>query len=383
MVANKRDYYEVLGVAKSSGKDEIKKSYRKLAMKYHPDKNRGNASAMNKFKEATEAYEVLANDEKRQTYDRFGHDAVNAAGAGGQRWDPNSFSGFEDIFGDMGSFGDIFENFFGGGRGRSSRRSGVKHGDDLRYDLEIKFEEAAFGIQKKIVIPRQETCHDCKGTGSQKQTKSDVCPDCGGSGQVRRSQGFFSISSACHRCQGSGYVIKDPCRACSGTGQVKKKRTISVKIPAGVESGSHLKITGEGGAGVKGGYNGDLYVVIHVSPHKYFERHENDVICEVPISFAQAALGAEITVPTLDGKRAKIKIPSGTQPGKIFRLRGQGIPMLGRSGKGDQLVKIDISVPKGLTSRQKELLREFAHINKDDTSPDPSSLFEKIKSRFT
>jgi len=377
-MASKRDYYEVLEVEKGATADEVKKAYRKKAMKYHPDRNRDNPEAMEKFKEATEAYEVLSSGEKRETYDRFGHAGVS--NSGGAQWDPNAFSGFEDIFGDMGSFGDIFGSFFGGG-GRRSRRSGSRDGNDLRYDLEIDFVDAAFGIQKKIKVPRKEKCNDCAGTGARKGTQSQICPDCGGSGQIRRSQGFFSIGTACSRCRGEGQVILNPCPSCHGSGQTKKTREISVKIPGGVTSDATLKIGGQGEGGIKGGYDGDLYVVIHVKPHKNFERVGDDIICEVPLGFTQVTLGDEIFVPTLNGKKARIKIPGGTQTGDIFRLKGQGVQHLGHAGFGDLLVKVDVKVPKKLSTKQKSLLKELAELSKESQSPEPVNLLSGKRGR--
>jgi len=373
---SKRDYYEVLGVAKGASEDEIKKAYRKKAMKYHPDKNRGNDAAMAKFKEATESYEVLSNKEKRAAYDQFGHAGVNASGGGRPQYNSSAFSGFEDIFGGGGGgFSDIFENFFGGGGGRSRRsRSTGRPGNDLRYDLEIDFEEAAFGIEKRIEVPRKEVCSVCNGTGSADGNKPSTCPDCRGTGQVRRSQGFFSVSTPCPRCHGEGSIVSNPCSKCRGTGQVSARRTISVKVPKGIRDGAHLKIRGEGEAGQRGGSSGDLYVVIYVKDHKYFEMYENDVICEVPIAFSQAVLGDNITVATLDGKRAKLKIAAGTKSGSILRLRGMGPYRLGSSFRGDQLVKVVVDVPRSLNSKQKKALKEYAETVKIDSSPEPTKL---------
>ncbi len=376
---SKRDYYEVLGVAKGASEDEIKKAYRKKAMKYHPDKNRGNDAAMDKFKEATESYEVLSDKEKRTAYDQFGHAGVNPSAGGRHQYNSSAFSGFEDIFGGGGGgggFSDIFENFFGGdggGRSRRTRPTG-RPGNDLRYDLKIDFEEAAFGIEKRIEVPRKEACSDCKGTGSADGHKPSTCPDCGGAGQVRRAQGFFSVSTTCPRCHGEGSIVNNPCSSCRGTGQVSARRTISVKVPRGIRDGAHLKIRGEGEAGQRGGASGDLYVVIYVKKHKYFEIYENDVICEVPIAFSQAVLGDNITVATLDGKRAKLKIAAGTKSGSILRLRGMGPYRLGSSFQGDQLVKVVVAVPKGLSSKQKKALKEYAETVKINSSPEPTRL---------
>jgi molecular chaperone DnaJ len=377
MASQKRDYYEVLGVEKSAGKDDVKKAYRKLAMQYHPDRNRDNPDAIEKFKEATEAYEVLSDDTKRSTYDRFGHEGLEAQGGVGGL-DPRNFSGFEDIF---GSFGDIFEGLCGSRRSGRASSSGARHGQDLRYDLEITLLEAAFGTEKRIEVPRRETCEDCKGTGAAPGSQAEICTDCGGSGQIRRSQGFFSLSTTCPRCRGEGRVIANPCAACRGSGQIKRTRTIQVRIPAGVHSDAHLKMSGEGEAGTRGGYNGDLYIVIHVQPHRSFERHGSDLVCEIPISISQAALGAEITVLTLDSKQVKLKIPAGTQNDSILRIRGQGAQHLNRSGRGDMLVQIVVRIPESLSSRQKQVLRDFAALGTEDTAPEPTDLFAKRKNR--
>lgn len=377
-MAAKRDYYEVLGVAKSATDDEIKKAYRKLAMQYHPDRNRGNEEALEKFKEATEAYEVLSDKEKRQTYDQFGHAGLDSSGMGGGGFNPNNFSGFEDIFGDFGGFGDIFSSFFGGGGGR--RRGGsssAMRGHDLRYDMEIEFNEAAFGADKKISIERDETCSECKGSGAAGNAGSEVCPDCGGAGQVRRVQGFFSVNTTCQRCRGEGRIIKNPCRKCGGSGLETRNRTIAVHIPAGVNNGAQLKLRGEGEGGVRGGSNGDLIVVLHVAPHRYFERHGNDLICEVPVSLAQAALGADIQVLNLEGQRVKLKVASGTQTGTVLRLRGMGVPFLNRSGRGDLLVKLLVRTPVSLNAKQKKLLKEFSELSGDSDSPEPTDLFKR------
>jgi len=378
MASKKRDYYEVLGVEKTAEKEEIKKAYRKLAMQYHPDRNRDNPDAIEKFKEATEAYEVLSSDEKRSTYDRFGHEGLDASGGAGN-FDPRNFSGFEDIF---GSFGDLFENFFGGSRrgGRASA-TGARHGQDLRYDMEITLEEACFGAQKRIEIDRREPCDACKGSGAAEGSKAETCQDCGGSGQIRRSQGFFSISSTCPKCRGEGRIVSNPCSACRGSGQVKRTRAIQVRIPPGVDGDARLKMGGEGEAGIRGGYSGDLYIVLHVAPHRYFERHGDDLVCEIPISITQAALGAEITVPTLEAKHVKLKIPPGTQNESIMRIRGQGATHLNRSGRGDMLVKIDVRIPETLTSKQKQLLRDFAAQTKENDAPEPTDLNARRKGR--
>src|SRR5271169_5733346 len=323
---NKRDYYEVLGVSRTASEDEIKKSYRRLAIQFHPDRNPGDRQAEDKFKEVNEAYQVLSDAEKRAQYDRFGHAAFQGPQAGGGFGGFDFSQGFEDVF------SDIFGDFFGTGRGRA--RSRTRRGDDLRYDLEIEFEEAARGTEKTVKIARLAPCEACKGTRSRDGSGSRTCPNCRGTGQVRTQQGFFSISTTCGSCRGEGSIITDPCAKCQGQGRIRKQETLSVRIPAGVDNGSRLKLRSEGEAGFAGGPAGDLYVVIHVKEHALFVRQENDVIIEVPISFPQAALSAEVEVPTLEGK-VKLKIPAGTQSGKILRLKGKGIVDLHGYGRGD------------------------------------------------
>ena len=355
----KRDYYEVLGIEKNANEQELKQAYRKLALKYHPDKNKGNSEAEEKFKEATEAYEILRDPKKRASYDKFGHEGVR----GFEGFGRGASADFSDIFGDF-DLGNIFESFFGsGGRSRSSRS---RRGSDLQYDLVITLEEATSGKEIQIEVPRQETCVSCNGTGSAKGSNPTTCPVCQGAGQVRQTQGFFSISQTCYKCKGAGKIITSPCKACDGKGLSLKKRNISVKIPAGVESGSRLKITGEGEHGPNNGPRGDLYVVIHVQKHNFFERQGNDLICTVDISYPIVCLGGEIEVPTIGGSKVKMRIPSGTKNGQIFRLRGNGIPYLGSYGKGDQLVKVNIKVPQKLSSKQKSLLKELAQLEEEN-----------------
>ncbi len=352
----KRDYYEVLGVPKNVSEQDLKQAYRKLALKYHPDKNKGNPEAEEKFKEATEAYEVLRDPKKRASYDKFGHEGLS----GFEGFGKGSYTDFSDIFEDIGGFGDIFENFFGSSFGGRQRTQRVRRGADIQYDLQITLEEAASGKEVHIEIPRHEACEVCGGSGSKAGTKPNVCPVCNGTGQVRQTQGFFSITQTCPRCRGEGRIITSPCKSCNGSGLTLKKRAISVKVPAGVESGSRLKISGEGEQGPGGGPRGDLYVVMHVKKHDVFERHGNDILSVVNISYSLACLGGEIEVPIISGGKAKMKIPAGTESNQVFRLKGNGIPYLGSYGRGDQLVKINITVPKKLTGRQKELLKELS-----------------------
>jgi molecular chaperone DnaJ len=342
----KRDYYEILGIEKNAAEDEIKKNYRRLAMLYHPDRNPGDKEAEEKFKEAAEAYEVLSDSQKREIYDRYGHEGLNGTGFRG-------FSGFDDIF---SSFGSIFEDIFGYSQGRS--RTAARAGADLRYDLQITFLDAAFGVSTEIEIVKMESCNECSGLGTAPGTTPETCPRCGGRGQITQSSGFFSISSTCSYCRGQGTIITNPCKACKGTGKEQIKKTASIKIPAGVESGSRLRLRGEGETGQFGGPPGDLYVFIHVQPHEFFERRGNDIYCRVPISFVQAALGATLEVPTLNGTES-LKIPKGTQHGKSFRLKGKGIAHLRGFGRGDQFVEAQVVVPTNLTRKQEELLREF------------------------
>lgn len=362
---DKRDCYELLGVHKNASETEIKKAYRKLAIQYHPDKNPGDKAAEDKFKEISEAYEILSDPQKRAQYDQFGH-----AGIGGGGFSSGGF-GAGTPFGDI--FSDIFGDIFGGQRERGRGR----RGDDLQYNLEISFEEAAFGVEKKIDIPYAKRCDTCGGSGAKPGTEPKVCPTCRGAGQVRFQQGFFSISKTCNHCNGEGKVVEHPCPDCRGVGSVRDKKTISVKVPAGVETGTRLKLTGEGGQGAKGGSNGDLYVALSVQKHPIFTRERNEVICEIPISFPQAALGCEIDAPTLDGK-VSMKIPAGTQSGKVFRLRGKGIPVLQGYGRGDQLVVISVETPSNLNKRQRELLEEFARISGEEAHPMKKNFFEKV-----
>jgi len=357
----KRDYYEVLGIGKNASKDEIKKAYRKLARKYHPDVNK-DAGAEGTFKEVSEAYEVLADDNKKANYDRFGHAGAQAGfSGGGFSW--NDFSHFDDISDIFGRdfFGrDIFDVFFGG-QGRR-RGSSAKRGSDVRYDMKIDLEEAAFGVEKEISVRRNESCSECKGTGAKSASDIVNCPTCGGTGQLKQARrtpfGQFVTVTACNECRGEGRIVKKPCTRCEGTGRTSRSRKISVKIPAGVESGSYLRLHEEGDSGVKGGSSGDLYVVIHVKPHNEFIREGNDIVYELLISFSQAALGDEVEVPTLR-ERVKMKIPAGTQTGTLFKLKGEGIQKLHGRGRGDELVKVRVVTPDKLGGKEKELFREL------------------------
>ena len=366
----KRDYYEVLGVPKEATKDEIKKAYRKLAIQNHPDRNPGNNDAEERFKEATEAYEILADEKKRQAYDQFGFSGVESMG--GAHDFTSVFRDFEDIFGD---FGGIFDSFFGGGRRRRETRSSTRRGSDLRYDLEISFAEAAFGSKSEIAFSRNEACAQCNGTGAAGDTGRKICPTCEGVGQVRRSSGFFSIATTCPTCSGEGEIIDKPCTVCGGRGIVKKNRTLKVSIPAGIENGKRIHINGQGDGGTNGGPSGDLYVYIQVKSHVFFERSGNDIYCAIPISITQASLGSEILANTLDGAKVRLKIPPGTQNDKILRVKNYGVPFIHNSNhRGDMYIKIQVQVPTRLSARSKSLLRELASINGEEESPQPIPL---------
>jgi len=368
----KRDYYEVLGVERTATDQEIKSAYRKLALQYHPDRNPNNPDAEEKFKECSEAYAVLADGEKRALYDRFGHAGVGSAGPSG--FDASNFQDLGDIFGDLFGFGDIF-----GGGGR--RRNRAQRGADLREDLTLEFEEAVFGTESKVTVRRNETCEDCRGTGAAKGKAPVTCRSCNGQGQVRYQQGFFSIARTCPTCQGTGTVITDPCPKCKGQGRILKQRTIDAKVPAGVENGTRIRFSGLGESGTFGGPAGDLYIVLHVKEHPFFERDANDLHCVVPISFAQAAMGTEIRVPTLEGEQT-LKIPEGTQSGATLRIKNKGVPVLNGHGKGDLFVEIHVQTPEKLTKRQRELLQELESTLAVDNKPHRRTLLGKVKDMF-
>ncbi|MGD6847161.1 molecular chaperone DnaJ [Rossellomorea aquimaris] len=371
---SKRDYYEVLGVGKDASKDEMKKAYRKLSKKYHPDINK-DADADEKFKEISEAYEVLSDDQKRAQYDRFGHTDPNQGFGGGADFGGGGFGGFEDIF----------NTFFGGGGGRRRDPNAPRQGADLQYTMSLTFEEAVFGKDTEIEIPREEECDTCHGSGAKPGTKVNTCSHCNGSGQLNVEQntpfGRIVNRRVCHYCNGTGKQIKEKCSTCGGAGKVQKRRKISVKIPAGIDDGQQLRVTGQGEPGINGGPAGDLYVVFHVRSHDFFERNGDDIYCEMPVTFAQAALGDEIEVPTLHGK-VKLKVPAGTQTSTRFRLKGKGVPNVRGYGTGDQHVQVKVVTPSKLTDKQKQLLREFADISGQVPDEQHESFFDKVKKAF-
>ena len=377
-MGNKRDFYDILGINRDASDDDIKKAYRKLAMKFHPDRNPDSKDAEDMFKEAKEAYEILSEPEKRRAYDTYGHAGVNPNLGGG----PGGFNSGEGFGGFSEAFGDIFGEIFGGGRGRGGQQ--VYRGADLRYNMEITLEQAARGTETKIRIPSLDECDTCHGTGAKPGTKPKTCQTCNGQGQVRLQQGFFSIQQTCPTCHGNGKVIPEPCQVCSGTGRIKNHKTLSVKIPAGVDDGDRIRLSGEGEAGMNGGPPGDLYVVVQLKAHGVFQRDGADLHCEMPVSFTVAALGGEIHIPTLDGE-AKIKIPAETQSGQVFRLRGKGIKPVRQTSAGDLMCHVVVETPVRLTDRQKELLRELEEINEHDGdrhNPRAKSFMDKVKDFF-
>ena len=379
MATEKRDYYEVLGVERGATDEEVKRSYRKLAVKFHPDKNPDDPHAEEKFKELGEAYDVLIDPDKRAAYDRFGHAAFTQGGAGfgrGVFHDP--FEIFREVFGGGGFGGGIFETLFGGGGAQSNDR---RRGSDLRYDMEIKLEEAAFGAEKQIEIEKLDVCDKCGGTGAEAGSRKTQCPTCGGRGQVVSSRGFFHISQTCPRCHGAGEIIEKPCQKCRGEGRVEKLSRVNLKIPAGIREGTRLRSLANGEAGVDGGSPGDLYVVIHIKEHNIFQREGDDLYCEVPIPFSVAALGGEIDLPTLEGK-AHLKVPAGTQSGQMFKLRGKGIINVNGRGHGDLFARLIVEVPSRLNAEQRGKLEEFAALCGEENTPMRKSFFERAKEFF-
>ena len=372
-----QDYYSVLGVSKSASGDELKKAYRQIAKKYHPDRNHGNPEAEAKFKEATEAYEVLSDANKRAQYDRFGHAAFQQ-GAG----DASGAGGFSDIFEAFqgGGMGDIFESFFGGASGR--QRTSAQRGSDLQYHAQVEFEEAIFGASIEVEIPRMESCETCQGKGAKSQSDIEVCKQCGGAGQINRQQGFFSVTTDCGACRGVGQTIKKPCNNCRGSGRLHQTKKLKINIPTGVSDGNRIRITGEGEAGLRGGSPGDLYVVIQVKPHEIFTREGNQLLCDVPVSFSKLALGGNLEVPTLEGF-AEIKIPAGTQTHKIFRLRGKGVTQVQSPVRGDLHARIIAETPTNLTEQQRQLLEQFEKSIKENHNPIFTKFINKAKNLFS
>jgi molecular chaperone DnaJ len=379
MPTEKRDYYEVLAVSRTATEDEVKRSYRKLAVKYHPDKNPDDPHSEEKFKELGEAYDVLIDADKRAAYDRFGHAAFaqGSPGRGGGFHDP--FDIFREVFGGGGGGGGIFETFFGGGA--TADREGRQRGSDLRYDMQITLEEAAFGVDKEIEVRKLDTCAKCSGKGAEPGSRTINCPNCGGRGQVISSRGFFQVSQTCPRCRGVGQIIEKPCSACAGEGRAENTSRIKLQIPPGIADGSRLRSSGNGEAGIRGGAAGDLYVVIHIKEHPIFQREEDNLYCEVPVSFTLAALGGEIAVPTLEGK-ANLKVPAGTQSGQVFKLRGKGVVNVNARDRGDLLARLLVEVPSRLNSEQREKLEEFAALCGEENTPLHKSFFDRAKEFF-
>ena len=374
----KEDYYNVLGVERNAGQDDIKRAYRKLALKYHPDKNQGDKEAEEKFKIAAEAYEVISDPEKRQRYDHYGHEGLRGGDARGFGNFEDIFDAFGDIFGGGGGGGGgIFEDFFGGGRRQTEKR-----GASLRCDIALDFKEIATGIEKTIEITKRDFCEECRGTGARKGTSPVSCPYCKGKGEIHQRQGFFTITTTCPKCQGGGNIIETPCKKCSGHGVYPKKSNIKVQVPAGIDDGSRLRVTGQGESGANGAPPGDLYCDIHIKPHSIFKRQDYDIICEFPITFTQAALGCEIEVPTILGKMRKVRIPAGMQSDEIIPVKGEGFPNVRGYGVGNMLVHVIVETPNKLTPRQEELLREFAESEHKNVTPKAKSFFQKVRKLF-
>ena len=367
----KRDYYEVLGVEKSADQETIKKAYRKLAVKYHPDRNPGDKEAEEKFKEATEAYEVLSDEQKRPIYDQYGFAGLEGMGGGGAGGYSHAFHDFSDLFGGMGGgMGDIFESIFGGGfGGSSSRRGGPEAGASLRYDLNLSFKDAVYGTSTEIHFRHREKCEACNGSGAASGASKKTCPTCNGVGQVRQGNGFFTIQQTCPTCRGKGTIIDHPCSSCRGTGLQEKNKQMSLKIPAGVDTGKRIIIRGQGDAGENGGPSGDLVIVLHVADHPNFQRQDNDLFCAIPVSMSQAALGCEVTITALDNKKLTIKIPEGTPNGKMLRIKGEGVPVSGSSRKGDLYVEVSVQIPTKLSTKQKDLLKQYMELENPTTEP--------------
>jgi len=370
----KRDFYEVLGVGKSASADELKKAYRKKAKELHPDRNSKNPKAENQFKEVNEAYNALKNPEKKAAYDRFGHAAFDGGMGGGQRGGFGKQGDFSSAFSDV--FDDLFGDFMGGGRGGARQRAA--RGSDLRYNLQVSLEDAYAGSQKTINVPTSVSCKSCNGTGAESGAEPQTCPTCSGMGKVRAQQGFFTVERTCPTCSGMGQIIKNPCSICGGAGRIEKDRSLSVNIPAGVETGTKIRLVGEGEAGLRGGTTGDLYIFVEVRDHPLFQRDGIHLFCRVPVSVASASLGGDIEVPTIDGGRSRVKIPAGSQSGRQMRLRAKGMPALRGGGKGDMLIELAVETPVNLTARQKELMREFDDLS-EDNNPERSTFFSKVK----
>ncbi len=373
----KRDFYEVLGVSRGASADELKKAYRKKAKELHPDRNKDNPNAEAQFKEVNEAYDALKDPDRKAAYDRFGHAAFEGGmGAGARRGHPGGQGDFASAFSDV--FDDLFGDFMGGRGGPGGGRQRATRGSDLRYNLHVALEDAYRGMQKTINVPTSVACSSCNGTGAESGAEPQTCPTCSGMGKVRAQQGFFTVERTCPTCSGMGQIVKNPCKVCGGAGRVEKDRSLSVNIPKGVETGTRIRLAGEGEAGLRGGPAGDLYIFIDVAEHNLFQRDGENLFCNVPVSMTDAALGGDIEVPTIDGGRSRVKVPAGSQSGRQMRLRGKGMPMLRGSGYGDMFIELSVETPVNLTTRQKELLREFDNLS-EDNNPESESFFSKVK----